>query len=249
MKISETGLNLIKQFEGCRLTAYKCSAGVWTIGWGHTGDVYQGQTITQEKADALLVSDMATYEAKVNKYSSYDWNQNEFDALVSFAYNVGSIYQLTANGTRSKNVIAEKMLLYNKAAGTALAGLTRRRKAERELFLTPVEETVTTKYGWVSEADGWRYYLGDGTPITNDWYQDTDGSWYWFRGDGFMVTDTWYQYNNKWYYLGDDGRMMTGQVTVDGKWYVMGEDGAMITDPVVLTPNKDGALVYPGLAK
>lgn len=136
LKTGQAGLNLIKQFEGCRLTAYKCPAGVLTIGYGHTGNVAAGQTITQAEADRLLVADMEKYEKKVNQYfDKYRWSQNEFDALVSFCFNVGSIDQLTAKGTRSRAVIAEKILLYNKAAGKELAGLTRRRKAERELFL------------------------------------------------------------------------------------------------------------------
>lgn len=70
----------------------------------------------------------------------YNWNQNELDALVSFCYNIGSIKQLTADGTRSKAVVASKILQYNKAGGKVYRGLTRRRKAERELFLTPVKE-------------------------------------------------------------------------------------------------------------
>ena len=136
LRTGQAGLNLIKQFEGCRLTAYKCPAGVWTIGYGHTAGVTSDQTITQAEADKLLVEDVAKYEKKVNKYyDRYKWNQNEFDALVSFAFNIGSIDKLTANGTRSRAVIAEKILLYNKAAGKALAGLTRRRQAEKELFL------------------------------------------------------------------------------------------------------------------
>ena len=149
LKTGQAGLNLIKQFEGCRLTAYRCPAGVWTIGYGHTGNVAAGQTITQAEADRQLVSDVEKYEKQVNKYfDKYRWNQNEFDALVSFAFNVGSIDQLTAKGTRSRTVIAEKILLYNKAAGKVLAGLTKRRKAEQELFLkannVPVAKTRAT---------------------------------------------------------------------------------------------------------
>lgn len=136
LKTGQAGLNLIKQFEGCRLTAYKCLAGVWTIGYGHTAGVTAGQTITQAEADKMLLEDIEKYEKKVNKYyDRYRWKQNEFDALVSFAFNLGSIDQLTAGGTRSRAVIAEKILLYNKAAGKELAGLARRRQAERELFL------------------------------------------------------------------------------------------------------------------
>lgn len=135
MKTGQAGINLIKQFESCLLEAYKCPAGVWTIGYGHTAGVQSGQKITQAQADAFLVEDLAKFEKKVEKYSRYSWRQNEFDAMVSFAYNVGSIDQLTANGTRSRATIAEKMLLYNKANGKVLNGLIRRREAERKLFL------------------------------------------------------------------------------------------------------------------
>jgi len=142
----QEGINLIKQFEGCRLTAYKCPAGVWTIGYGHTAGIKQGQVITQEQADRILVEDLKKYEKKVNKYyDKYQWKQNEFDALVSFAFNVGSIDQLSANGTRSKEVIGNKILSYNKAGGKELAGLTRRRKAEQKLFLSMLT-SVTLDY-------------------------------------------------------------------------------------------------------
>lgn len=136
MKTSQEGINLIKQFEGCRLEAYKCPAGVWTIGYGHTAGVQPGQKISAAQAEAYLKADLEKYEKKVGKYSGYGWNQNEFDALVSFAYNVGSIDQLTANGTRNRKVIAEKILLYNKGDGKVLPGLVKRRQAERDLFLS-----------------------------------------------------------------------------------------------------------------
>lgn len=135
MKTGQAGIDLIKKFEGCRLTAYKCPAGVWTIGYGHTAGVKQGQKITAAQAEIYLKADLEKYEKKVDKYGSYNWNQNEFDALVSFAYNVGSIDGLTARGTRSRAVIADKILSYNKAGGRVLSGLTRRRQEERKLFL------------------------------------------------------------------------------------------------------------------
>lgn len=135
MKVSNDCITLIKQFEGCRLTAYKCPAGVWTIGYGHTAGVKEGMKISQAQAELFLLDDLQKYEKRVNKYDSkYNWKQNEFDALVSFCYNVGSIDQLTDNGTRSRQVIAEKMLLYNKGGGKVLPGLVRRRKAECDLF-------------------------------------------------------------------------------------------------------------------
>ena len=140
MKINSAGLKLVKSFEGCQLKAYKCPAGVWTIGYGHTGSVNgkaigEGMKITQAKADSLLKADMSAFEKKVEKYNSkYHFNENQFSALVSFAFNVGSIDQLTAHGTRTIKQISEKILLYNKAAGRTLNGLTRRRKAEQELF-------------------------------------------------------------------------------------------------------------------
>lgn len=143
MKTGQAGIGLIKKFEGCRLDAYKCPAGIWTIGYGHTGDVQPGQKITQAQAEAILRVDLEKFEKKVEKYySRYRWAQNEFDAMVSFAFNLGSIDQLTAGGTRSRAVIAEKMLLYNKAAGKVLPGLTRRRNEERELFLRKAVENA-----------------------------------------------------------------------------------------------------------
>ena len=153
MKTSQVGIRLIKEHEGCRLAAYVCPGGVWTIGYGHTAGVYQGQKITQAQAESFLKDDLAKYEANVMKYNDkYHWNQNELDALVSFAYNIGSIDQLTAGGTRDRKTIAEKMVLYNKAAGKVLAGLTKRREAERALFLKPVRCTGATVQATSVEA-------------------------------------------------------------------------------------------------
>lgn len=141
MRISEKGLNLIKAFEGLRLEAYLCPAKVWTIGYGHTGKVEglkikKGLMISRRQANELLIDDLEKFEKKVSKYNKkYAWTQSEFDSMVSFAFNVGSIDQLTALGTRSKKVIADKLPLYNKASGKPLTGLTRRRNEERVLFL------------------------------------------------------------------------------------------------------------------
>ena len=149
-KISVKCLALIKEFEGCRLTAYRDEVGVWAIGYGITNadksitgtTVKRGLKISQETAEKWLEKSLnKKYLLKVMKYDTrYGWNQNELDALVSFAYNIGSIDQLTANGSRSKVTIADKMLEYNKAGGKVYRGLTRRRKAERKLFLEPKKE-------------------------------------------------------------------------------------------------------------
>lgn len=137
MKISDNGLNIIKKFEGCRLTAYQDTVGVWTIGYGTTNadkaitgtTICQGLRISQETADEWLRQSVdKKYGPKVDKYSAYNWNQNEFDTLVSFAYNIGSIDGLTASGSRSKEEIADKIQAYNKAGGKVLSGLIRRRQ-------------------------------------------------------------------------------------------------------------------------
>ena len=154
MKINKAGLDLIKRFEGCKLKAYKCPAGAWTIGYGHTAGVYEGMTITQAQADDFLKSDMVQYENYVNRYCGHlALNSNEFSALVSFTYNcgLGNLKLLIKN--RDKAAIAEAMLMYNKAAGKVLNGLVKRRKAERELFLTPVVSvTYLKKYTGSSQS-------------------------------------------------------------------------------------------------
>ena len=145
MKVSENGIALIKKYEGCRLKAYKDSKGVLTIGWGHTANVKSGQTITQEEADALLLEDLEKFDAHVSYYDStynYKFNQNEHDALTSFAFNIGSLRGLTNYGKRTKYQIAQKIQAYVNCNGVKLNGLVKRRKAEYDLFITPVNETT-----------------------------------------------------------------------------------------------------------
>jgi GH24 family phage-related lysozyme (muramidase) len=137
MRTSQTGIDMIKKFEGCRLDSYKCPSGKWTIGYGHTAGVTAGQKISQAQAEAYLRADLEKFEKLVAKYDSiYHWMQNEFDAMVSFAYNTGSIDKLTVNGKRTKAEVSEKILLYvTDRNGNVLQGLVNRRKAEQELFL------------------------------------------------------------------------------------------------------------------
>lgn len=147
-KIGQAGLALIKQFEGCRLTAYKCAAGVLTIGYGHTAGVHSGMTITQAQADAYLLEDVAKFEKYVNNPAyvpvTDKLNQNQFDALVSFAFNCGAGNLKTLCAGRTIAQIGAKITAYNKAGGKVLAGLTKRRKAEQALFNKAVSTDSTT---------------------------------------------------------------------------------------------------------
>ena len=140
-KISREGIDLIASFEGCRLKAYKCPAGVWTIGYGHTENVKQTDTLKSQKdAKALLKKDLKKYAGYVNNMIkkgliSFSLNQNQFDALTSFVYNCGQGNLQKLVEGRDAKTVADKMLLYCKGGGKELAGLKRRREAERALFL------------------------------------------------------------------------------------------------------------------
>lgn len=146
-KIGQAGLKLIMEFEGCRLAAYQCSAGVWTIGYGHTAGVYKGMTITQAQAEEYLKQDVAKFEKYVNNATyvpiTAALTQNQFDALVSFAYNCGAgnvkkLCKGRTSGCRSPRLCCSTA----KANGKVLAGLKRRREAEQKLFNTPDTGTM-----------------------------------------------------------------------------------------------------------
>lgn len=141
MNISKKGIDLIKRFEGCRLKAYRCPAGVWTIGYGHTGNVKSTDVITQEKAEEILKRDLKIHEDNVKRVVKIALTQNQFDALVSFEFNVG--YGAFANSTLLKllnsgnyNAAAKQFERWVHVGDNILEGLIRRRKAERELFLS-----------------------------------------------------------------------------------------------------------------
>ena len=145
MKTSQTGIDLIKRYEGCRLEAYKAlpTEKYYTIGYGHYGsDIKQGMVISQSRAEQLLKNDLASFEKYVNNLT-FNLNQNQFDALVSFTYNCGpgNLKKLVAN--RNLADIPDAMLKFNHANGKEHSGLTKRRKEERELFLKPVISAKT----------------------------------------------------------------------------------------------------------
>jgi len=160
MKISAAGIELLKQFEGCRLTAYQDSVGVWTIGFGTTAGVKEGQTISQVKAEEYLRFDLAIFEKAVTESLKVPVNQNQFDALVSFTYNVGvSAFRSSTllnliNEKTDKKVVAAEFSKWVKAGNQTLPGLVSRRKAESELFLKGTKNDVLA-HTILAQRDTW----------------------------------------------------------------------------------------------
>lgn len=141
---SEAGIQLIAKFEGLRLQRYRDAVGLWTIGYGHliqAAEIQTLQTITIEEARVLLCRDLAQAEQAVNNLVTRDINQNQFDVLVSFTFNLG-INNLKKSTLLRKlndgdiNGAASEFLRWNKAGGKVLTGLMNRRSTEMELFLT-----------------------------------------------------------------------------------------------------------------
>jgi len=144
-KTGTSGKNLIKEFEGFRATAYLCPAGVWTIGYGTTKmngkNIHPSAKITTEEADVLLEEDLKKFEDGINRCVSVELTQKQFDAIASFVYNlgIGSLQKSTLLKKLNAGLIdeaADEFLKWDKSKGERLPGLTRRRKAERELFLS-----------------------------------------------------------------------------------------------------------------
>tara|TARA_R100001509_G_scaffold44817_1_gene24353 strand:- start:404 stop:835 length:432 start_codon:yes stop_codon:yes gene_type:complete len=133
------GLALIKKFEGCELEAYQCSAGVWTIGYGHTKGVQKGDVWSQNHAEHMLEVELEEFEGYINKYVTVALSQNQFDALVSWVYNLGpanlkSSTMLKVLNSGEYEDVPAQMKRWNKAGGKVLEGLIRRREAEACLF-------------------------------------------------------------------------------------------------------------------
>ena len=139
MKISQEGVNLIKHFEGCRLEAYKCPAGVWTIGYGHTANVKEGDSVDQEAAEAFLIEDLESFEQAVTRLVEVPLTQQQFDALVSWTFNLGAGNLAESTLLRKLNnyqyaEVPEQMMRWVRAGGQVLDGLVKRRAAEAALF-------------------------------------------------------------------------------------------------------------------
>ena len=139
MNISQEGVSLIKKFEGCEYNAYKCAAGVWTIGYGHTADVKEGDLVTQQEADKILEEDMKEFEGYIKNLVKVPLKQNQFDALVTWVFNLGpsNLEQSTMLkflNAGDYHLIPSQIKRWNKAGGKVLEGLIRRREAESLLF-------------------------------------------------------------------------------------------------------------------
>lgn len=139
MKISQTGVDLLKHFEGCKLEAYQDSVGVWTIGYGHTKGIYEGLEITQSEAEKMLVDELPEYEGYIDNIVDQNLSQCQFDALVCWVYNLGptnlsSSTMLKELQAGNMDLVPFQMKRWDKAGGKPLLGLTRRRNAEALLF-------------------------------------------------------------------------------------------------------------------
>lgn len=148
--MTQEGLELIKSFEGLRLKAYKCPAGVWTIGYGHTKGVKEGDVITEEEAEDMLKKDVVGFEINVRGAIIQNLNDHQYDALTSFAYNVGlgnfrksTLLRLINSGITAREDITNQFMRWVYAGGKRLAGLERRRTAEAELYFLPVTPSNT----------------------------------------------------------------------------------------------------------
>ena len=140
MKTSVEGLALIKKFEGLELEAYKCAAGVWTIGYGHTKDVQEGDVWSESHADHMLEVELEEFEGYINNNVTVALSQNQFDALVSWVYNLGPANLKASTMLKVLNSgdyegVPAQIKRWNKAGGKVLEGLIRRREAEALLFV------------------------------------------------------------------------------------------------------------------
>lgn len=149
LKISESGLNLIKEFEDLRLEAYQDMVGVWTIGYGHTQNVTPGMVISESEANELLKEDVESHIQPIYNLITVPLNQNQFDALASFLFNLGPAILdnsrlLSLINDNNFKEAAEEMKLYNKAGGEYSEGLANRRALEAELFLKEDENNSNT---------------------------------------------------------------------------------------------------------
>lgn len=145
-QINQDGVDFIKQHEGCKLKAYKDGGGTWTIGYGSTRNVKEGDVITESQAEAFLRRDLAIFQAGVEIMVKVPINDNEFNSLVDFVYNLGLHSLGTSTLLRllnqdNKASAAKEFLKWDRIGARVVEGLLQRRKDEMELFLRPVSQS------------------------------------------------------------------------------------------------------------
>lgn len=253
---SQAGIDLIKSFEDCYLTAYQDAVGVWTIGYGHTSGVYQGMTITQAEAEAFLREDLKTAENAVNSKVTYPITQNMFDALVSLTFNIG-VNAFSESTLLKKlnqgdiNGAANEFDRWVYGDGEILPGLVKRRAAEKAMFLNgttpsydeiPISAQLTVQGTNVNvrtapQTGSVVKTLNTGTVIQatsrvlingDPWFHFSDG---WISGNYVQGWVKDYNDNNRWWYV-EKGYKYPVAVwkTISGKDYCFGTDGYLFVE-------------------
>ena len=253
---SQAGIDLIKSFENCELTAYQDVAGVWTIGYGHTAGVYAGMTITQAQAEEFLRSDLKTAENAVNGKVTYPLTQNMFDALVSLTFNIGSgnfgsSTLLKKLNQGDINGAANEFDRWIYSGGEVQPGLVRRRAAEKEMFLNgatpsydeiPISAQLTIQGSNVNvrtapQTGSVVKQLNTGAVIQvtgrvlingDPWFHFADG---WVSGQYVQGWVKDYNDNNRWWYVEKGYKYpVSTWKTIAGKDYCFGTDGYLFVE-------------------
>lgn len=223
MRISQRGIDLIKKFEGIRLKSYICPAGVLTIGYGHTGsDVYPNQQITEEEAEKLLWKDTESAQQTVSSFVSVKINQNEYDALVSFTFNVGptafvnsTLLKLLNHGADRKVVAGEFGRWVKAGSDEPVPGLVRRREAEKALFLEKSKHPLLGK-SILAKRDTWlkRRPVDSSTLSAEEkLFVPKGGAWQWseirmFSGETHQRVFLENQPDKEWWFFPDHWKII-----------------------------------------
>ena len=237
MKISDNGLAVIKKFEGLRLESYMCPSSVATVGYGHTHGVKLGMTITEEQADEFLKHDVESFEQCVSTYTNVKVNQNEFDALVSFAFNVGcgaykdSTLRRLLNEGQDKKVVAEQFGRWVKGAdGQPLPGLVTRRQAEKDLFLEKIKHPKLGQSIYAKQDTYLKKRMADSSSLLPE-------------EKVFVPKGSAWEWNELTMFAGKTHQRV--RLTADQKnWYIWGEHWKVINDvpPGAVTQNKGSGI-------
>ena len=238
MRVSQKGINLIKKFEGLRLRSYICPAGVLTIGYGHTGsDVYPNQQITEEEAEQLLWKDTESAQQTVSSFVTAKINQNEYDALVSFTFNVGptafvnsTLLKLLNHGADRKVVAAEFDRWVKAGDDKPVPGLMRRREAEKALFLEKIKHPLLSK-SLLAKRDTWlkrRPIDSSALAAEEKLFVPKGSAWQWneirmYAGETHQRVFLEAQPDKEWWFFSDHWKIINDTVPQEGPPKTSGE--------------------------